>query len=483
MNQPVPVHEATPSSPAEETFWQQEDSIEVEPFIKNVDPRIDAQVQDGSSSWKLRGLVSVCILFVAILLGMITAGNRKLAQPWRLFSNCLGYFYTICWTLDGYPQLIKNALRRDTSGLAVDYLFLNFIGFAAWTVYNVAMLLDEDVRRAFRSRNGGRDPLVEPHDALFAFHSLVLTGGKLVQCWYYNGSEQQPHWLCVALCTMLLGIPCLWAALIRGLSLDLLILLSYEKVLVSAVKYPPQIFKHYAQKSTHGWAIDGTLLDIVGGLSSASQLVVDAAASGDTMNGILGDLPKMALGLLSVMLAFPQTPAGQPVSPSRLWACVHAGRKQGRRTTARDQTEIGELAWNGEPSFQTQAGPFLCATLNSEFVADASNIAYRFCPFDSLATLAVWLVAELAEGRQGDSRRSAPHHHDLHRFRRLPRRPLLWYLHAVQVEIESGVVPSTKAPRVQVQWDQLDRICSCDDADVQSPGAGELEYVPDIPCK
>ena len=65
------------------------------------------------------------------------------------------------------------------------------------------------------------------------------------------------------------------------------------------MKYMPQVWTNYKRKSTVGWSIGQILLDIVGGVLSIAQLVIDSSLQGD-WSGILGNPVKFGLGNVSI---------------------------------------------------------------------------------------------------------------------------------------------------------------------------------------
>jgi hypothetical protein len=80
--------------------------------------------------------------------------------------------------------------------------------------------------------------------------------------------------------------------------------LGYLKSTVSFVKYVPQVYLNYSRKSTEGWAIGNTLLDVAGGIFSLAQMFVNAYDNGTTnadgsfswdMHYVTGNLPKTVL--------------------------------------------------------------------------------------------------------------------------------------------------------------------------------------------
>lgn len=82
--------------------------------------------------------------------------------------------------------------------------------------------------------------------------------------------------------------------------LDLVYALSYVKLLVTLVKYTPQILANARNRSTHGWSITQILLDVGGGVLSIAQVCIDALRQGH-WSGITGNPVKFALGQVSLV--------------------------------------------------------------------------------------------------------------------------------------------------------------------------------------
>ena len=66
------------------------------------------------------------------------------------------------------------------------------------------------------------------------------------------------------------------------------------------VKYVPQAWANYRRKSTAGWSIHQILLDIIGGVLSIAQLVIDSSLQRD-WSGITGNPVKLGLGNISIV--------------------------------------------------------------------------------------------------------------------------------------------------------------------------------------
>ncbi|KAL9094017.1 MAG: hypothetical protein Q9165_003687 [Trypethelium subeluteriae] len=76
--------------------------------------------------------------------------------------------------------------------------------------------------------------------------------------------------------------------------------LSYVKLIITVVKYLPQIWLNYKNKSTVGWSIMQVLLDFGGAILSLLQLLIDSALERD-WSGITGNPVKFMLGNLGIV--------------------------------------------------------------------------------------------------------------------------------------------------------------------------------------
>lgn len=83
-------------------------------------------------------------------------------------------------------------------------------------------------------------------------------------------------------------------------ALDVAYAVSYVKLVVTLVKFTPQVIANYRNKSTRGWAIGQILLDVAGGVLSVAQQCVDSWLQRD-WSGITGNPVKFALGNVSMV--------------------------------------------------------------------------------------------------------------------------------------------------------------------------------------
>ena len=73
------------------------------------------------------------------------------------------------------------------------------------------------------------------------------------------------------------------------------------KLVLTIVKYIPQAWANYKDKSTRGWSIGQVILDFLGSILSLLQLVIDSSMQGD-WSGITSNPAKFGLGNISLVL-------------------------------------------------------------------------------------------------------------------------------------------------------------------------------------
>mmetsp|Transcript_26319 Transcript_26319/g.58492 ORF Transcript_26319/g.58492 Transcript_26319/m.58492 type:complete len:411 (+) Transcript_26319:163-1395(+) len=261
--------------------------------------------QTGSASNILLGLFNLAI--VGSVLGIVVPKDPTLPTPWyRTVSSIIGYTYFCAWSISFYPQIILNYSRKSTTGLSNDFGVLNVAGFACYATYTLCMYWSPSIQRQYRERYGDDAEItVQSNDVAFALHALLLCVVQVTQIWWYGGFDAQPLSLPVKLGVASLFVVCVvYASLVvehvHGLEwLDYLYMLSFVKVVISLVKYMPQVVLNYNRKSTAGWNIWNIILDFTGGTLSVAQQIADSADLHD-FSGITGNPAKFALGFVSM---------------------------------------------------------------------------------------------------------------------------------------------------------------------------------------
>jgi uncharacterized protein with PQ loop repeat len=67
----------------------------------------------------------------------------------KFISIFLGWSSTIFWSFSFYPQLILNKRQRKSSGISIDFLLLNWIGFTNYSIFNSVFYLSNTETRFF----------------------------------------------------------------------------------------------------------------------------------------------------------------------------------------------------------------------------------------------------------------------------------------------------------------------------------------------
>ncbi|CAF9910776.1 hypothetical protein IMSHALPRED_009313 [Imshaugia aleurites] len=223
---------------------------------------------------------------------------------------------TLSWSASFYPQPLLNIRRRSTHGTTPAFPTLNILGFLCYTTSTLLFYFSSLVKSQYRTRNNGEENTVRANDVAFALHALALCLVTWSQFWAplwgfekRNVRVGKGVWGIVVGC----GVGVAWVVgmvLRKGLDggrdagswawIDCVYAVGYVKLVVTVVKYVPQAWANYRRKSTAGWSIHQILLDIIGGVLSIAQLVIDSSLQRD-WSGITGNPVKLGLGNISIV--------------------------------------------------------------------------------------------------------------------------------------------------------------------------------------
>jgi cystinosin len=271
--------------------------------------------ETGDAASVVTGLSTLCVVGGMIGIFIVPHDDHLHPVGYRIVSAAIGYIYFLAWSVSFYPQVLTNFRRKTTQGLSVDFCVLNVLGFWCYSAYTVLLYTSPTMRQEYRTRQHSDGIPVESNDVAFCVHALILSMITLGQIVWYNGlstlTQLRPEIL-----RLVFGIM-VWVLLIGPIlvslgvwhGLDYLYSLSAVKVLISLVKYVPQVILNIQRQSTVGWSIWQILLDLTGGLLSDVQLVGDTWATlppqsrtaGTVARSVLtGNPAKLALGTLSM---------------------------------------------------------------------------------------------------------------------------------------------------------------------------------------
>ncbi|EGS18694.1 putative L-cystine transporter protein [Thermochaetoides thermophila DSM 1495] len=239
----------------------------------------------------------------------------------ELLSGFFGLAYFTAWSISFYPQGILNYRRKSTSGTVVDFHLINILGFTAYFASNVAFYYSSVIRAQYAARYKGLTPTASFSDITFAFHgilaSVVTTSQYLFpRLWGFTpslGNRPSRAILGVIYCSLLfiaVVVTIVMASPNHGSTddlavtswvwLDVIYAVSYVKLVVTLIKYTPQVLFNYRNRSTKGWSILMILLDFSGGILSIAQQGIDSYIQRD-WSGITGNPVKFALGNVSII--------------------------------------------------------------------------------------------------------------------------------------------------------------------------------------
>ncbi|KAL8802222.1 MAG: hypothetical protein Q9182_003942 [Xanthomendoza sp. 2 TL-2023] len=223
---------------------------------------------------------------------------------------------TTSWSLSFYPQPLLNLRRRSTSGCTPAFPFINVFGFISYLISTTAFYTSPTIRGQYAIRNpAAPTPTVRLNDLVFALHAVLLSTLAWSQfshrIWGFTQGPQSVGtvmWgiatgcvLAIVLMTVFVASrpyfgydPAGWAWI------DVVYGIGYIKLLITVVKYVPQVHTNYTHQSTVGWSILPIHLDLVGGVLSVLQLIIDSQLQGD-WSGLTGNPVKFGLGNVSVV--------------------------------------------------------------------------------------------------------------------------------------------------------------------------------------
>jgi cystinosin len=238
----------------------------------------------------------------------------------ELLSAFFGVTYFAAWSVSFYPQSMLNFRRKSTSGTTVDFPLINCLGFAAYLVSNTAFYYSPLIRAQYAARYKGLTPTVQFNDITFAAHGLILSIVTTSQylfprAWGFAPSvgNKPSRFILGIFFGCVVGVVVVLftvlasperdsthGAISSWVWLDAIYAISYVKLIVTLIKYTPQVIVNYRNRSTRGWSILQILLDFSGGILSITQQSIDSYIQRD-WSGITGNPVKFALGNVSMM--------------------------------------------------------------------------------------------------------------------------------------------------------------------------------------
>ena len=76
--------------------------------------------------------------------------------------------------------------------------------------------------------------------------------------------------------------------------------MAFVKLVLTGIKFIPQVIFNYQRKSTAGWSIDQIILGVIGGVASLVQLLIDSCLQLD-WSGLIGNSVKFGLAIMTLL--------------------------------------------------------------------------------------------------------------------------------------------------------------------------------------
>ncbi|SMN20651.1 similar to Saccharomyces cerevisiae YCR075C ERS1 Protein with similarity to human cystinosin [Maudiozyma saulgeensis] len=233
-------------------------------------------------------------------------------------DELLGLVYVSVWSVSMYPPLLVNYRQRSTKAISVDFAILNTAGY---TYLMISMALQlyfwievaKDVDR----------PKVTQFDMWYCAHGFLLNlvllsqivfGRKLWNFYRDNKLRRMKQgyyrilWVSIVIFLLLTGQFVLnnmqqnWD---NSRTLNYCNNLFLLKISMSLIKYIPQVKHNYDRRSVKGFAIQGVILDVTGGVASLLQLLVQLSRDqGFSLATFLTNFGKIGIALVTLIFNF-----------------------------------------------------------------------------------------------------------------------------------------------------------------------------------
>nr|XP_019010845.1 uncharacterized protein I206_04148 [Kwoniella pini CBS 10737]OCF49626.1 hypothetical protein I206_04148 [Kwoniella pini CBS 10737] len=227
---------------------------------------------------------------------------------WNAVVSICGIAYFIAWSYSFYPQLILNYKRKRTTGLSPDFIYLNPLGFLALTIWSWGAYFSPIAREQYSNRHDGHLPQISKSDLAFSLHAFIISLVTLFQVWWYaqnsliSKNPTKPSLLIQIVLGILILTPIISAILVwlgKYEFLDWLYLISSIKLIISPLKYIPQVILNWKLRSVEGFAIGQIICDMIGSTLSFAQLVISSIFIDGDPGGIVANPAKLGLSFLS----------------------------------------------------------------------------------------------------------------------------------------------------------------------------------------
>lgn len=129
--------------------------------------------------------------------------------PWLiLLSDICGWLYFAAWSVSFYPQIYLNWKRKSVIGLNFDFVALNILGFALYSLFNGGLYWNDSIQKEFHHRYPRSLNPVLLNDVIFSIHATFATFIIILQCCIYEvqSTFYLTNCICFNICYLLLTV-------------------------------------------------------------------------------------------------------------------------------------------------------------------------------------------------------------------------------------------------------------------------------------
>ncbi|KAI3943053.1 hypothetical protein MKW92_022917 [Papaver armeniacum] len=201
------------------------------------------------------------------------------STPLEIAYIVFGWISFASWGFSFYPQIILNFRTKSTHHILSTTPLSTF---------------SPVVQRQYHEKYG--------FDQLFSAHSVMLTTVAFYQVFIYERGTQKVArssiaitaavWVSAAVCSFVAWPNQSWLWLIS--------IFNAIQVTMTVIKYIPQVLLNCKRKSTEGWSTGYVFLDLLGGVTSYTQMVMQSIDQVCSLVNFYGNLGKCLLSLVSI---------------------------------------------------------------------------------------------------------------------------------------------------------------------------------------
>ncbi|CAR27851.1 hypothetical protein ZYGR_0N03380 [Zygosaccharomyces rouxii] len=240
-------------------------------------------------------------------------------------SEVLGLTYVCCWSVSMYPPLWTNWKRKSASALSVDFVMLNTTGYFYLVISLILQLyrwLPPPQGQELTQEAIALKPKITNFDLCYCLHGFLLNlvlASQLVMgqsMWGFKKERSirmKPIYSKILFLSLLIfsGLTLHFVNYNATVGWDNLRTLAYcnrlfmLKISMSLLKYVPQVIHNHERRSMKGFAIQGTMLDITGGMASLMQLIWQIANDKSFNTSVfMANFGKIGLAIVTIVFNF-----------------------------------------------------------------------------------------------------------------------------------------------------------------------------------